>query len=120
MFANLCSFIRAITCTVLLQSYIVRRERYNGWWHTRRASADLSIFPLVGFDTLKNATQPTRRLAPSRDGEPLSSSSRQGREHALSFPKQCVGTPPAKEIMWAGLYLIKQNQFPAWQEATNK
>jgi len=41
--AILCTFVRAITRAVFMQSFDSEGKR-NGWWCTRRASADRSIF----------------------------------------------------------------------------
>ena len=51
---------------------------------------------------VKNVTQPTRRLAPLRDGEPLSSSSRISRGHALSFPIEFMRGTSLSNIKTSG------------------
>jgi len=50
---TLCRFVRLVTQVVLPHRLIVWGKE-SGWWLTRRASADLSIFPAAGCHPVRS------------------------------------------------------------------
>jgi len=44
IFTMSCNFACQIALAMFVTGFFLRRERWYGWWYTRRASADLSIF----------------------------------------------------------------------------
>ena len=96
VFAIPCLFVREIARAALGQGCVFGGKDKTGVGSPEGLPLICRFSRLGGFDTLENATQPTRRLAPSRDGEPLSSSPRDAGPCAV-FPGKSAGSPPVEK-----------------------